>query len=429
MRQAYRWTVLPGMCLLALCALAACGGGGSSGGGSSTGSTTTAHNFAAGGPNVVPISVNAGPADPSDQTFNIPLVTVTVCEPGTTSCATINDVLVDTGSYGLRLMASALAGQSVTLAPMADPNDSANAISECLPFADGYSWGEVASAIVTIGGETSSGAVPVQVINDSSSPSPAAPSTCTSDGISLNSVGAFDANGVLGIGPFVQDCGSGCATSATNVYYTCTSANSCSETTLPLEDQVANPVARFPTDNNGVIVQLASISAAGAATGTGYLVFGIGTESNNGLGNATVLTTDNEGNFTTMFDGQTLGSSFIDSGSNGLYFPDSSLALCGQTVPANEFYCPSSTASLSATNQGEDGTSSSVPFQIANLSNLLNDNNGSHYAFDDAGGPAETIAQFGAYFDWGLPFFYGRTTFFAIDGASAGGISGPFYAY
>jgi hypothetical protein len=35
----------------------------------------------------------------------------------------------------------------------------------------------------------------------------------------------------------------------------------------------------------------------------------------------------------------------------------------------------------------------------------------------------------GPYFDFGLPFFYGRSVFTAIEGKSAGSQIGPFYAY
>ena len=32
-------------------------------------------------------------------------------------------------------------------------------------------------------------------------------------------------------------------------------------------------------------------------------------------------------------------------------------------------------------------------------------------------------------FDWGLPFFYGRNVFTAIDGTTVGNTPGPFFAY
>ena len=33
------------------------------------------------------------------------------------------------------------------------------------------------------------------------------------------------------------------------------------------------------------------------------------------------------------------------------------------------------------------------------------------------------------FFDWGLPFFYGRTVFTAIEGAATPGGAGPYWAY
>jgi len=437
MKQAYRLIALLSLAAL----LSACGGGS----GDSSASAAS-HTFSSSSANVVAISVAPGPASADYQTFNIPLVTVTVCEPGGSTCASIPDVLVDSGSSGLRLVKSVLTGAGITLTPMADPANSSNTIAECLPFADGSSWGPVATATVQIGGESTTAAIPVQVIDDSSTPSPAPPSGCggsnSSSGSSMspcadanlyNCVNAFDANGILGVGTANQDCGGGCVGSGNadnGVYWSCPpsgSTGTCSSTDLALADQVANPVASFSTDNNGVIIQLASIPSTGATTGSGYLVFGIGTESNNALDGATVLTANEEGNFITEFNGQQLTGSFIDSGSNALYFNDSSLdgSMCGTSGGAAQFYCPASTTSLTATNQGESGATSDVSFQVANLNNISN----SDFAIDDVAGTAPAIAGFPTYFDWGVPFFYGRTIFIAIEGMSAAGTTGPYYAY
>jgi hypothetical protein len=45
-------------------------------------------------------------------------------------------------------------------------------------------------------------------------------------------------------------------------------------------------------------------------------------------------------------------------------------------------------------------------------------------------GGASSIAGLGSgYFDWGLPFFYGRTVYVAIEGQTAGGTVGPYFAF
>lgn len=434
-------TVRPILVLTSLLGLlTACGGGGGSSSNGSTSNGTSSDNFSAGGANVVGVSVNPGPASTtacngSCQTFNNPLVSVTVCVANGGACATIPDVLVDTGSSGLRLMHSVLANAGVSLPVFQDSANPTNTIVECLPFADGYAWGSVATAVVTVASETTP-AIPVQVIDDDNS-GPAVAPDCASQNAnnSLDSVNQFGANGVLGVGVANQDCGSSCVGAANQndgIYWSCPAAGGTGcqlASDISLSAQVANPVASFPTDNNGVILQLASIPSAGATTGSGYLVFGIGTESNNGLGSATVLAANDEGYFTTVFDGgspTTLSSSFIDSGSNALFFNDSTLenSLCGSSSPANEFYCPSDPVSLSATNEGSNGTSSTVSFQIVNLNNV----NDSYFAINDVGGTAVSIPGVGPYFDWGLPFFYGRTVFTAIEGTNDSYPNG-YYAY
>lgn len=411
---------------LSLCLLAGCGGGGSDFAGSASPSGATATNS---------IAMSVGPGPDGQNNINIPYATVTICQPGTNTCATIKDMLVDTGSYGIRVLASALAASGVTLGTTADPDNPQNTIAECIPFVDGYTWGPMATATVMIGGETAT-SIPINVLNDNGNYTPPVPNACTADtvDVSLNSAQGLQANGVLGIGIFPDDCGERCAecaslgggcTDNTTSYYSCNeTSNACTPTQVTESAQTRNPVTSFATDNNGVILELPQIPAAGSPSVNGTLVFGIGTQSNNALGAAAVLTVDADGYFTTVFDGQALGSSFIDSGSNAYYFA-SSLATCGSNA---EFYCPASTTTLTATNQGTNGTSSTVQFQIADLNNL----SGANYAFNDVGGIAATSTgtdPLSNDFDFGLPFFFGRNVFVAIQGATAAGTVGPFYAY
>ncbi len=387
-----------------LLATSACGGGGGA-----IGAGTPLPTDA---PNLVPIAVESGPAG----TVNTAFVSVTICVPGTADCQTIDHVTVDTGSSGLRILASVL-----TLSLPRAQDTTGQPLGECIQFADGYSWGPVAAADVKIAGEQASN-LPVQVIGDAAFPT--VPSSCSSAGPPENTVQAFGSNGILGIGVFREDCGPACAGAAVpGTYYSCPTSG-CTPIAAALAQQVQNPVAWFPTDNNGVIVRLSGIGSAGAATVGGSLVFGIDTRSNNALGTATVLTVDaNTGGFTTLFKSQTLTQSFIDSGSNGLFFPDASLPICTSTI-ASGFYCPGSVQVLSATNQSVTGMTSMVSFNVANADALLN-NNPTFYAFDNLAGSNPRIASF----DFGLPFFYGRSVFVAIEGQTTSAGAGPFVAY
>jgi hypothetical protein len=363
--------------------------------------------------NVQSVVVNAGPTNNLVDTL---FTSVTICVPGTSNCQTIPNVQVDTGSVGLRILSSQL---TLSLTPAQD--GSGNPLGNCVAFADNsYAWGSVATADVQIAGEKAS-SVPIQVIGASSLP--AAPSACNTGGLADDTVSALGANGLLGIGVFRQDCGSACGpgvASAPAFYFSCPNSG-CSVTTVALQNQLQNPVWLFPQDNNGVLISLPSVPANGMATVSGSLIFGIGTHSNNALGSAGVYTLDDVGDFSTTFAGQTYSGSFLDTGSNGIFFLDpTTLGIPNCRDGNSGFYCPSSTMNYSATNTGTNGTSGSVPFSIANADSLFNTNN---TAFGDLGG--ENPGSF----DWGLPFYFGRNVFSAIENQNTPAGAGPYWAY
>jgi hypothetical protein len=347
---------------------------------------------------------------------NIPTVSLTVCVAGTSTCTVVNNVQVDTASFGLRLLASSLPQAFLNALPVASAG-SGTTLAECTAFADGYTWGTVRPADVKIGGETAS-AIPIQLIGDLSSAT--VPPACTRIGPAQDSVQDLGANGILGIGVAPNDCGATCTSAVNSNYYACTAGASCSTTAVTLAQQVANPVPHFATDNNGIILQMAPVSDAGAPSATGTLVFGIGTQSNNAMNASQTFTTNQWGNLSSTFNGRTL-QAFLDSGSNALFFTDSTIPQCGGNL--GTFYCPTSTQSFSATLiPSGSGASSNVSFNVANASALLG--SGSNYAANNLAG------QFGsaASLDLGLPFFYGRYVYYGQDLTASGG-KAPFVAF
>jgi hypothetical protein len=323
-------------------------------------------------------------------------------------------VLVDTGSFGLRVLSSALT------VPLQQQNDSSGRpVVECAQFALGTTWGPIKTADVKIAGEVAS-SIPVQVIGDSNFA--AVPSGCSSQGAPQQDLNGLGANGILGIGNFIADCGPACQPGTTQnpgFYYACT-GSSCQVITLNQVQQVQNPVAAFASDRNGVLVDLPSTGDAPSLSGN--LIFGIGTQDNNSLGNAQVLTVDGSGNISTDFESKTNIPSFLDTGSNGYFFLDSSatgIAICPK--PNDGFYCPSSPVDLSATNFGANNASNTVNFTIGNANTLFS--NTSNNVFPTLGGPNSGV------FDWGLPFFYGLKVFVAIENRNTPGGPGPFIAY
>jgi hypothetical protein len=409
--SAYFRIALRGCFGIALCVgMVSCGGGGdglgSSGGG--TGTTTPASN-------VVSVTVSGGP---SNNALNVLYTTVTVCLPGTSTCQTIDNIQVDTGSYGLRILAPVL---TLTFNVVALSNGSA--LVECTSFVDGYSWGPVALADVQVSGESAS-SVPVQIIGDSRYPS--VPADCSGSApMEEDTVASFGANGILGIGPFPSDCGEFCTESVPEpaIYYACSTESNCTATTVPEASQVPNPVTLFATDNNGTIITLPSAPSAGTTTLTGSLIFGIDTESNNASGTETVVPVatsgSNAGFIGTVFGGTTYAESFIDSGSNGYFFTDSSLTTCTDSG-FTDFYCPSSTTSLSSELQLSSGTST-VDFDVASAEQI----NATYFVYPGLGGTNPTADSF----DWGLPFFFGRRVANAIEGYTTSAGSGPYIAY
>ncbi|WP_411190473.1 DUF3443 domain-containing protein [Paraburkholderia sp. B3] len=425
-----RGALLP-LLALTVC-LAACGGGGgggggsssnssssSSGGGSSTGVDTSSlpplpseQPIAATASNTVPVSVNSGVAGVP----NIPTVSVTICVSGTSNCTVVNNIQVDTASYGLRIVSSALGALLNTL-PL--NTASGGTLAECTAFADGYTWGTVRSADVKVGGETASN-IPIQVIGDLGSSS--VPSSCAGNGAQQSTASDLGANGILGIGVSPWDCGSTCESASGSFYYSCPSGSSCSAVGVTTSQQVANPVPHFAVDNNGVIVEMAPVSYSGATSGAGTLVFGIGTQSNNVLNASQRFQTNSSGDIVGSFNGRTL-TTFIDSGSNALFFNDSALPQCGGAL--GTFYCPSSSQTFSAGLTGTDGSSGSVNFGVVSAATLLgtNGNNG-NYALNDLAGQFGNLPDL----DFGLPFFYGRYIYVGQDMTATGGTQ-PYVAF
>jgi hypothetical protein len=398
--------------LLILALVAGCGACGGGDSGSSSGGGTTPSLPVVTGDNVMTITVN-GSLCSNNSYINKPCVSVTICTPATSTCQTINDILLDTGDSGLRIFQQAL---SVSLTQV---TSSGIPVAECLQYADGSSvWGPVKTAGVVLGNEPAV-EVPIHVIDSTFGTAPAG----CSGAYALMTPADAGYNGSLGVSFFAQDCGTTCRDSASNgnpTYYACSGAT-CNATAVPLANQVQNPVALLPVDNNGVIVQLPSVPASGSASVNGYLVLGIGTRSNNAPSAVTAYAANASGNFITVFNGSNY-TGFIDTGSNGLFFPTpSALTLPDCAAHDSAWYCPSSTRDLNATTKGASGAPSGVvSFQIANFDTLLA--SPANNVFADIGGD-------NADFDWGLPFHLGRNVYIGIEGKASSLGSGLYWAY
>ena len=99
--------------------------------------------------------------------YNLRKATVTVCKPGTQICQKLDHVLVDTGSTGLRVLASEL---STAVDLPRTTNESGLPLLNCAQFLDGsFMWGPVATADVYLGNKVAQN-LPIQIAGNTVNP-------------------------------------------------------------------------------------------------------------------------------------------------------------------------------------------------------------------------------------------------------------------
>ena len=395
--------------------------------------------------NNMPVFIDRGPENIfSMAQANILYATVKVCEPGTDKCLDIDHVQVDTGSVGLRVLASKVKQLNLPPVVLSSNGDSGIATysHECYPFVIGGLWGPNKIADVVLGKQTAT-VLPIQLIQDDPAASPTVPSNCSdaANGAILSSASALGSNGILGIGSVKLDCGqiclSGDYSNSYVQYYSCPAdvANSqdCRSAAVPSNFQVFNPIAALPAHNNGVVLVLPLVTGLGASKVNGELIFGINTSQNNALpstASRVQLGVDWQNNFSsylsvsTNYKGTQIANSYLDTGTNALFFADSAIANCWQST----WFCPTTTLHLSAVMSDGDHPSDNkvtVNFDIGNAEAYFSTSNS---AFPLLGGTYQSPSSNALSFSWGLPFFYGRRTFLSIWQQS-GAENGPWYAF
>ena len=383
------------------------------------------------GTNIADLLVDSGP---DGNGVNRLYTSVTICKPGsTTLCKTIDHVLVDTGSVGLRLLASEVPAD---LQLSAAKNTNGNVLLGCANFLDGsFAWGPLTIADVKLGGLTAADTT-VQLVGHSDYDP--FQNQCSSGGDPIITAVDLGANGILGVGLSKQDCGIACEQqgrrSARNgKYFSCINAGCTNVTgaTLASDKQLQQIVSRFPTDNNGFAIQMDSVPSAGAVTATGKMIFGLGTRSNNHFPALQVLATTTQGylygtlSSNSGLAGGSFSSTFLDTGSNGIFF-DSNIPNCTDPIDRG-FYCPTADIAFNVV-LGSVGT---VQFQTSftlsnNAAALFQVGNSALPTLGGALGAQGLL-------DLGLPFFYGKTVVIGIDGMPITGVGtgatmGPYYA-
>ena len=140
---------------------------------------------------------------------------------------------------------------------------------------------------------------------------------------------------------------------------------------------------------------------------------------------------DDNGFFTTQYQGRAIINSAIDSGTNGYAFSDTTIPTTG------EWYTPTSERSLSATMEATNGSGHRSPCRSRSAMRPTRWRAASRPMTTSAcTSPAclfydvstdTMLSEEG--FLWGLPFFYGRSVYTVLENAKVGTQAGPFVAF
>ena len=362
-------------------------GGAGASGGASSGSVAPLSSEA----NVASIVVNGG----GINLLNAPTISITVCSPGTSQCATVPNVLVDSGSSGLRLMKSALS----SLALPSETNPATNdPIAGCTVYAGGVAWGPLATADIRIAGEKAQ-AVPLQLVDPTYG---SVPSSCSNQG-SLLTASALGVNGILGVAGYLTDDipTFDCTKSATTT---------CAQTYAPSASQkIANVVSRFAADNNGVIISLPAIPAAGVASVSGTLTFGIDTQPNNAIDGVNMVAGISNG-LTATYDGRTVPATF-DTGSSVGFFANAPFPTCVLTELysfGTTWYCPATLNAQVASYSG-GGLTAAFDFGVANAQLAFAGAKPNAYALPNVAMQADLFNE--DLLDVGMAFLFGQNLY------------------
>jgi hypothetical protein len=167
---------------------------------------------------------------------------VTLCVPGTTTCQTFDHLL---GRHGLGRRARARIGIDPGPCRRSHEREQlaagrVHALRRRNRMGPGEDGGRV------VGGESAAN-LPIQLIGEKTYTMPA---SCT--GSAITDFKTLAANGILGVGVYLQDCGAACAQPASSrlnpgLYYACSSAQSCAIAAVPSPSRLRIPWPRFPS--------------------------------------------------------------------------------------------------------------------------------------------------------------------------------------
>jgi hypothetical protein len=230
-------------------------------------------------------------------------------------------------------------------------------------------------------------------------------------------------NGIMGIAPWVYDCGSCCVSNADSNWYFSCSTSSCTAITRALTSQLTNPIAKLASYSDGYVLQLPSVSLGGESSlSGGYLIPGTANISSLDIASTTSMSVDSSAGTVTIEAGSNSYTALFDSGTNTLNVNsgmDSRLVQCTDSSYSS-YYCVSGDIEVSMT---IPSASLTAYFNVGNAETLANTGYG---VFSELA--SVTTSSFEIL---GLPFFFGRNMVFVLDGKTSSyyNAAGPLVAF
>lgn len=388
------------------------------------GGSTAPSNSSVGSGNVVPLIADAGY---NGNGTNRSYITITLCQSGTENCQTIDHILVDSGSTGLRINQSAL-----TLTGLTPITYQGIPVYECMLYGAGYGYGPAVTGDLKLANEVASN-IPIQIFYDTTQVN--VPDSCSQSTTNFANLNNSGAHGIIGINPY---------SNPNNQYtaggvFACTTPESSSCTLVPSPDTnliplTVNPISAFAQDNNGAIFDLPNVPTATNTPIIGSLIFGLNTQNNNQV--PTTSITKVPGNptesfpvgFFNAYSGSVNGIAIFDSGTPLYAFYYTGMAACPITGILSGYYCPNpSPQNWNSLIQGYNSTTiTNVSVPILNYTN-------------NSGINDTLIPYLGAISDansnltiYGLTFFFGQKIYLGFMGQTGNQTpigTGPAWAY
>lgn len=369
------------------------------------------------GENVIPVQI--GVKNSKTNSINTPVTSVTICN-NNNKCQTINNILIDTGSVGLRIESSVIDSDlrdSLLQSPVVT-NDG-ESITQCMLFGGGYAYGSVVNAASVKIGSLYTQQIPIQLVDNNTLN---VPTSCKEKGMPINlpSVGI---NGTLGIGPISTP-----LPNYAQIVYAVAADGIPVEVISPVGEGIptleVNTFAYLNKHSNGVIFKLPNLSTPSESPISGYLILGIDTANNNQVSTNTIKLLGNPntgwGGFISTAssnpnEAYSNVEAMFDSGAALLNFMNVGIQTCDPMTGLIDLYCPSSSPFALQVMLGNYNSTqnANLPLNLT-LVNYLGDAIFSSVIIPSLG--LFMTANFDVY---GIPAFLGKTIYVEFESTTS----------